>query len=118
MKQAAQHRDVVSAAERECPRERGSGHRSGGHHERVERDPSPAAGHGDPAAGFDVGKRVADELAPALLREYLREVVDARLRPVEGLGDGHGAVDELAGRRDHGDVHEMAGERAHRQQRL
>ena len=78
----------------------------------------PPHGHRDPAVGFDVGKRVKDELAPALLRDYLREVVDARLRSVEGLGDGHGAVHELAGRRDHGDVHEMAGERAHRQQRL
>ena len=54
----------------------------------------------------------------ALIGEDLGQVVHARLRAVERLGDGHRTVDELPLGRQQGDVDQMAGELSQRQQRL
>jgi len=95
-KQIAKRRDIHTAAERERSGKRLGGHRSGRDHERVERHSLTRSGHGDLGVGIDLRQRIPDHRPAALLSDYLRELVDARLATVERLGHRHGAIQELA----------------------
>jgi hypothetical protein len=118
VEQAAERSHVGATAEGQSSGQRLAGDSAGRHDQRVIGEALACPGHRTPLIRVNAGQAIGDQPTAPVLGDDLGQVVASRLAVLEGLGDGHRSIEEVALGREHGDVNPVPGQSPEREQRL